>query len=114
VRVTLIDRHNYHQFQPLFYQLATSQLSVNDVSFSLRRICCDKKNIDIKLAEVAKVDPQTRSVHTKEDENYQGDYLSWLPARKPTSSVFPAPMPTPFRSIRSPMPSAPLAHPGAI
>jgi len=75
VRVTLIDRHNYHQFQPLFYQLATSQLSVNDVSFSLRRICCDKKNIDIKLAEVAKVDPQTRSVHTKEDENYQGDYL---------------------------------------
>lgn len=75
VRVTLIDRHNYHQFQPLFYQLATSQLSVNDVSFSLRRVCCNCPDIDIKLAEVDKVDPQTRSVHTKEGETYQGDYL---------------------------------------
>ncbi|MGC2108802.1 MAG: NAD(P)/FAD-dependent oxidoreductase, partial [Candidatus Korobacteraceae bacterium] len=75
VRVTLIDRHNYHQFQPLFYQLATSQLSVNDVSFSLRRVCDGKDNIDIKLAEVDKVDSQTRTVHTKEGESYQGDYL---------------------------------------
>jgi NADH:ubiquinone reductase (H+-translocating) len=75
VQVTLIDRHNYHQFQPLFYQLATSQLSANDVSFSLRRVCRDQENIDIKLAEVDTVDPQSRTVHTKEGESYQGDYL---------------------------------------
>ncbi len=75
VRVTLIDRHNYHQFQPLFYQLATSQLSANDVSFPLRRICRDDVNIDIKLAEVDKVDPQSRTVHTKEGATYQADYL---------------------------------------
>ncbi len=75
VRVTLIDRHNYHQFQPLFYQLATSQLSVNDVSFSLRRICRDQAAIDIKLGEVDQIDPQARSVHTKDGDTYQGDYL---------------------------------------
>jgi NADH dehydrogenase len=75
VRVTLLDRHNYHQFQPLFYQLATSQLSTNDVSFSLRRICADKACIDIKLTEVDKVDAATRTVHTKDGESYQADYL---------------------------------------
>ena len=66
VRVTLLDRHNYHQFQPLFYQLATSQLSVRDVSFSLRRVFRDQPNIDIKLVEVNKVDPE------KPDRGYQG------------------------------------------
>jgi NADH dehydrogenase len=75
VRITLIDRHNYHQFQPLFYQSATSQLSSSDVSFSLRRICRDQQNIDIKLADVDAVDPQSCTVHTKEGESYQGDYL---------------------------------------
>ncbi len=75
LRITLVDRHNYHQFQPLFYQLATSQLSGNDVSFSLRRICRDKPNIDIKLEEVTRIDPQSRTITTKEGETYQGDYL---------------------------------------
>ena len=37
VRVTLIDQHNYHQFQPLLYQVATSQLSATDIAFSLRQ-----------------------------------------------------------------------------
>jgi len=37
-RVTLIDRHNYHQFQPLLYQVATSQLASSDIAFSLRKL----------------------------------------------------------------------------
>ena len=74
-RVTLLDRHNYHQFQPLFYQLATSQLSVRDVSFSLRRIFRKQPSIDIKLVEVNRVDPKTLTVGTKEGETYQGDFL---------------------------------------
>ena len=74
-RVTLLDRHNYHQFQPLFYQLATSQLSARDVSFSLRRIFREQSNIDIKLVEVNKVDPKNLTVGTKQGESYQGDFL---------------------------------------
>ena len=41
VRVTLIDRNNYHQFQPLLYQVATSQLASSDVAFSLRKLFHD-------------------------------------------------------------------------
>ena len=43
VRVTLIDRNNYHQFQPLLYQVATSQLAPSDVAFSLRKLFPDAR-----------------------------------------------------------------------
>jgi hypothetical protein len=50
VRVTLIDRHNYQQFKPLFYQVAISELTPRDVGFSLRKIFRKSPNVDIKLA----------------------------------------------------------------
>ena len=75
VSVTLVDRHNYHQFQPLFYQLATSALAPGDVGFSLRKIFRKSSDIDIKLGEVIAVDPRGRSVNTKEGLTYQGDFL---------------------------------------
>ena len=49
VRVTLIDRNNYHQFQPLLYQVATSQLAPSDIAFSLRKLFRDHPNVDVKL-----------------------------------------------------------------
>src|SRR5271170_115104 len=75
VRVTLIDRNNYHQFQPLFYQLATSELTPNEVSFSLRKIFRESPNVDIKMVEVSAIDPKTHTVTTKEGQVYQGDFL---------------------------------------
>ena len=42
VRVTLIDRNNYHQFQPLLYQVATSQLASSDIAYSLRKLFHDR------------------------------------------------------------------------
>lgn len=75
VRITLLDRHNYHQFQPLFYALASSLLSVNDVSFPLRRILREQPNIDTKLVEVTSIDPGTMTVATKEGQTYRGDIL---------------------------------------
>jgi len=75
VHVTLVDKHNYHQFQPLFYQLATSQLTPSDVGFSLRKIFRKLPNVDIKLAEVSAVDPKNHSVTTKEGQVYKGDFL---------------------------------------
>src|SRR5271155_2445946 len=62
VHVTLIDQHNYHQFQPLLYQVATSQLAVGDIALSLRAAFHDDHNIHVKLGEVTAVDPTTRSV----------------------------------------------------
>jgi NADH dehydrogenase FAD-containing subunit len=72
VHVTLVDQHNYHQFQPLFYQVATSQLAPEDVGFSLGRIFRTSPNLDIKVAEVNAVDPRTRSVSTKEGQDEVG------------------------------------------
>ena len=73
VHVTLVDQHNYHQFQPLFYQVATSQLAPEDKAFSLGTIFRKSPNVDIKVAQINAVDPKARSVNTKEGQIYQGD-----------------------------------------
>jgi NADH dehydrogenase len=73
VHVTLIDRNNYHQFQPLLYQVATSQLAPSDISYSLRKLFDDNLNVDVKLAEAAEVDPVTHTVITSDGERFAGD-----------------------------------------
>src|SRR4051812_22387631 len=75
VRVTLIDRHNYHQFQPLLYQVASSQLAPGDVASSLRSLFHDCPNVDVKLADVASIDPATRTVTATDGESWTGDAL---------------------------------------
>jgi NADH:ubiquinone reductase (H+-translocating) len=75
VHVTLIDQRNYHQFQPLLYQVATSQLAAADIAASLRKTFHKHDNVDVKLAKVTGVDPLTRSVTTAEGETYTGDVL---------------------------------------
>ena len=75
VEVTLIDRNNYHQFQPLLYQVATSQLAPSDIAHSLRGVFADRPNVDVKLAEIAGVDPKTRTVTSKEGQEWSGDVL---------------------------------------
>jgi NADH:ubiquinone reductase (H+-translocating) len=75
VRVTLIDQRNYHQFQPLLYQVATAQLSATDISYSLRKPFTGDDNVDVKLGKVAEVDTANRSVVTEEGERYEGDFL---------------------------------------
>src|SRR5215471_456441 len=75
VRVTLLDRNNYHQFQPMLYQVATSQLAPADVAYSLRKVFIRAENVDLKLAEAVSVDPIRRTVTTKTGEVYQGDFL---------------------------------------
>jgi NADH dehydrogenase len=75
VDITLIDRNNYHQFQPLLYQVATSQLAPSDVANSLRGVFADRRNVDVKLAEISAVDTATRTVRTSEGEEWAGDVL---------------------------------------
>jgi NADH dehydrogenase, FAD-containing subunit len=62
--VTLLDKINHHQFQPLFYQVATSQLEPSSISFPFRKIFQKYDNVQIRLAEVTAVDPQANTVHT--------------------------------------------------
>src|SRR6478736_4608171 len=53
--ITLIDRFNYHQFQPLFYQVATAGLDASNISFPLRKVFHKSKNVRIRLATVKQV-----------------------------------------------------------
>src|SRR4249919_2659915 len=75
VRVTLIDRNNYHQFQPLLYQVATSQLAPSDIAYSLRKLFADDANINVKLAQIVSLDLEAHAVTTSGGEHIEGDVL---------------------------------------
>ena len=68
VHVTLIDQHNYHQFQPLLYQVATSQLAATSIASSLRKTFHDHDNVDVKMGEVIEVDTAAHSVRTRDGD----------------------------------------------
>lgn len=72
--VLLIDKHNYHQFQPLMYQVATARLEPTSVSFPLRKVFQKSKNVRIRITEVLGVDTQNKILRT-ELEEYSYDYL---------------------------------------
>jgi NADH dehydrogenase, FAD-containing subunit len=57
------------------YQVATSQLAPGDVAYSLRKVFYKSTNVDVKLAEVAAVDPTAKTASTTTGEVYRGDYL---------------------------------------
>lgn len=62
--VLLIDRINHHQFQPLFYQVATSQIEPSNISFPFRHIFKNKRYVQIRLAEVLEIDSENNSINT--------------------------------------------------
>lgn len=72
--VLLIDKINHHQFQPLFYQVATSQLEPASISFPIRHIFRNKKNIQIRLAEVIDLTPENNTLLTSIG-SFKFDYL---------------------------------------
>lgn len=62
--IWLIDKHNFHQFQPLFYQVATSGLEASSISFPLRKLFQSNKNIHLRVTEVTKVNVSASSITT--------------------------------------------------
>ena len=66
--VTLIDRFNYHQFQPLFYQVATAGLDASNISFPLRKVFHKSKNVRIRLATLQQVVPAENKIVTDTEE----------------------------------------------
>lgn len=72
--ITLIDKYNFHQFQPLFYQVATARLEPSSISFPLRKIFQHKQNIHIRIGEVKSVATERNAVITTNEE-YPYDYL---------------------------------------
>ncbi len=65
VQVTLVDRRNFHLFQPLTYQVATGALSPSEIAFPLRAIFKRDRNVRILLADVADFDLQASELHLR-------------------------------------------------
>lgn len=74
VRVVLIDRHNYHLFQPLLYQVATAGLSPDEIAHPVRAILQRQRNVEFRLAEVTGVDLAGRALKLSTGE-LKYDYL---------------------------------------
>lgn len=66
--VVLIDRFNHHQFQPLFYQVATAGLDASNISFPLRKVFQKSRNVKIRMAEVLQIIPNENKIITSTEE----------------------------------------------
>lgn len=74
VRVTVLDRHNHHTFQPLLYQVATAAISPADIAWPVRSILRKQKNADVLMCAIKSIDTEKRIVHaSRHDLPY--DYL---------------------------------------
>src|SRR5512134_2091366 len=62
VRITVIDRHNYHLFQPLLYQVAIAGLVPSQIAYPLRTIFRRHRNVDFQMTEVSSIDFKSRYV----------------------------------------------------
>jgi NADH dehydrogenase len=74
-RVTIVDRHNYHLFVPLLYQVATAALSPADIARPIRRILGRYRNIEVVLGDVVAVDTAARQVSTADGRTIDYDRL---------------------------------------
>src|ERR1700720_4698953 len=99
VEVTLIDRRNFHLFQPLLYQVATGSLSPGEIAAPIRSVLRKQKNTQVLLGEAADIDPlaqtvtlqdgavfpyDTLVVSTGSQTSYYGrnDWRQWAPSLK--------------------------------
>ena len=71
----LVDRHNYAQFQPLLYQVATAQVTTDGVARPLRGVFRKYKSVDVKMATVTSVDAAAKTVMCADGSTFSGDYL---------------------------------------
>lgn len=64
VDVLMLDKHNYHTFQPLLYQVAMGSIEAESIAFSLRKNFAGQKNFRFRIAEVLKVNPESNTLDT--------------------------------------------------
>jgi NADH dehydrogenase len=75
VEVTLIDRRNFHLFQPLLYQVATGSLSPGEIAAPLRGVLSRQKNTQVLLGEAYDVDPIARQITLRDGARFEYDTL---------------------------------------
>ncbi|RZK87510.1 MAG: FAD-binding protein, partial [Hymenobacter sp.] len=74
VQIVMVDRNNYHNFQPLLYQVATGALEADSIAYPLRKIFAGQKNFFFRLADVRGVRPADKAIETNLGDIHY-DYL---------------------------------------
>ncbi|HEX8377204.1 MAG TPA: NAD(P)/FAD-dependent oxidoreductase [Pedobacter sp.] len=74
VQILMLDRHNYHTFQPLLYQVATGGLEADSIAFPLRKIFKGQRNFTFRNADVLSINPENNTINTTIGE-FEYDYL---------------------------------------
>src|SRR6476661_53822 len=74
VQVVVVDRNNYHNFQPLLYQVATGALEADSIAYPIRKIFTGQKNFFYRMADVQRIDPATNTIQTSVGD-IRYDYL---------------------------------------
>ncbi|MET3720947.1 MULTISPECIES: NAD(P)/FAD-dependent oxidoreductase [unclassified Arthrobacter] len=83
VNVLLVDANNYHQFQPLLYQVATSQIGVSAIARPLRSVFRRVRKVRVLTAEVAGIDAANRTVSTVDGDTFEAQILVIAPGAVP-------------------------------
>ena len=83
VEVTLVDRNDYHQFQPLLYQVASSQLPAEDIARPHRTIFKDHPSIDVVTAQVTEVDLSEHTLKLADGSTLRGSHLVMAAGAQP-------------------------------
>jgi NADH dehydrogenase len=89
VRITVVDRHNYHLFQPLLYQVATAALNPSDIAAPIRSILHEQANVSVILGEVAAIEASANRVMLADGASLDYDFL--IVATGATHSYFAHP-----------------------
>src|SRR5690606_30041385 len=74
LKITLIDKNNYHLFQPLLYQVAMAGLSPAEIAYPLRVLLSSHKNVEILMGKVVSINKEEKYLETEEDK-IPFDYL---------------------------------------
>lgn len=72
--ILIIDKVNHHQFPPLFYQVASSQIEPSSIAFPIRKIFQNRRDVRIRMAEVKSIDNSQKTIHTSIGD-FSYDYL---------------------------------------
>ncbi|NUR47444.1 MAG: NAD(P)/FAD-dependent oxidoreductase [Hamadaea sp.] len=83
IQVELFDRAGYHQFQPLLYQVATAELTFDDIRFDLARIFHGKGAVRVRKADVTAIDPDAMTVSADGGETVSADYIVLAAGARP-------------------------------
>ena len=75
LKVILVDKQNHHQFQPLFYQVASGRLEPSSISFPFRKIFQKSKTVDFRMADITGINPVEKKIMTSYERTITYDHL---------------------------------------